>query len=133
MGRDGLLPPVFAKINPKSQTPVASTVIVTVAAAIISGLLPINVLGELVSIGTLLAFVIVCVGVLWLRKTHPEQPRAFRTPYAHIIAPMGIVSCAGMMASLPGDTWIRLLVWLAMGFVIYFGWSIKHSKAGNAV
>lgn len=132
MAKDGLLPKIFAKVDPKRKTPVASTVVVTIAAAIIAGLLPIDVLGELVSIGTLLAFVIVCVGVVWLRKTHPETPRAFKTPYPNLVAALGIISCVGMILTLPTDTWVRLIVWLVIGFAVYFGWSIKHSKAGNA-
>jgi APA family basic amino acid/polyamine antiporter len=132
MARDGLLPKAFARVNPKTRTPEMSTLIVTIAAALIAGLLPIDVLGELVSIGTLFAFVIVCIGVVYLRKTHPETPRSFKTPYPKTVATLGIISCVGMMLSLPGDTWVRLGVWLAIGFAIYFGYSIKHSKVGNA-
>jgi len=85
-------------------------------------------LGELVSIGTLLAFVIVCIGLIILRKTEPDAPRAFRTPWVPFVPALGALICLVQMASLPRDTWIRLIGWMALGFIIYFTYSVKHSK-----
>ncbi len=131
MSRDGLLPPVFGKIHPKFQTPYVTTVVTGVVAAVVAGFFPIALLGELVSIGTLLAFVIVCLGVMVLRYKRPNIPRPFRTPLVPIVPILGILICAYMMATLPGDTWIRLLVWMVIGLVIYFGYSVRHSKVAN--
>jgi APA family basic amino acid/polyamine antiporter len=127
MGKDGLLPPVFARLNPASKAPVFSIWTTGVLAAIIAALIPIQILGELVSIGTLLAFAIVCLGVLVLRRTHPDAPRGFRTPWVVPVAVLGVLSCGVMMALLPPPTWIRLGVWLAIGLVIYFGYGIRRS------
>jgi APA family basic amino acid/polyamine antiporter len=90
--------------------------------------MPISVAGELVSIGTLFAFAIVCAGVLVLRIKQPEVERPFRTPAVNIVAPLGVLSALGLMAFLPGDTWIRLIVWMAIGLVIYFVYGIRHSR-----
>lgn len=128
MARDGLIPPVFAKVHPKHRTPHINTWITGIVTAILAGLLPLRILGELVSIGTLLAFTFVCIGIIWLRKTHPEMPRPFKVPLVPLIPLAGAGLCILQMVALPGDTWIRLGVWLAIGLVIYFGYSIKHSK-----
>ncbi|MEO8277239.1 MAG: amino acid permease [Thermoanaerobaculia bacterium] len=127
MSRDGLLGKWAGKVHPKFRTPYLSTIFTGVAVAIATGILPLQLLGQLVNIGTLLAFVLVCIGVLILRKTRPELDRPFRTPWVPFVPIMGIICCLGLMATLPGDTWIRLIVWLAIGFVIYFGYSAKHS------
>lgn len=127
MAHDGLLPPVFAKMHPKYGTPTVTTVLTGLLAGIIAGLFPIGILGELVSIGTLLAFVIVCMGVLYLRKTDPDVHRPFRTPAAPIVCTLGAFSALAQMLVLPLDTWIRLIVWMAIGIAIYFGYSRKHS------
>jgi APA family basic amino acid/polyamine antiporter len=131
MSRDGLLPPVFGKIHPKFQTPYITTIVTGCVAAVVAGFFPIALLGELVSIGTLLAFVIVCFGVMILRYKRPEIPRPFRTPMVPIVPILGILICGYMMSSLPRDTWIRLLVWMALGFLIYFGYSKTHSKVAT--
>ena len=131
MSRDGLLPPVFGKVHPKYQTPYITTILTGVVAALVAGFFPIGLLGELVSIGTLLAFVIVCAGVLVLRYKQPDLPRPFRTPLVPIVPILGILICFGLMAFLPGDTWIRLLVWLALGLAIYFLYGRHHSKIGG--
>jgi APA family basic amino acid/polyamine antiporter len=127
MSRDGLLGPWAGKVHPRFRTPYISTIYVGIIVAVITGTFPIQILGELVNIGTLLAFVLVCAGVLVLRRKRPDLDRPFRTPLVPLVPILGILSCLGLMATLPGDTWIRLLVWLLIGFVIYFGYSRKHS------
>ena len=129
MSKDGLLPPVFSVVHPKFRTPWIAQLLIGVIAMLIAGLFPIGLLGELVSIGTLLAFAIVCAGVLILRFTDPQIKRPFRTPMIWFFAPMGIVSCVFLMVvGLPADTWARLIVWLAIGIAIYFLYSRRHSK-----
>jgi APA family basic amino acid/polyamine antiporter len=128
MSKDGLLPSGVAKIHPTFRTPYIITIITGAATALMAALLPIGIVGELVSIGTLLAFVIVCAGVLILRYTHPDAPRVFRAPGGSATPVLGIVTCLYLMAGLPGDTWLRLLVWLIIGFVIYFGYGRKNSQ-----
>ena len=127
MSRDGLIGPWAGKVHPRFRTPYLSTIYVGIIVAIITGTFPIQILGELVNIGTLLAFVLVCAGVMILRKTRPDLERPFRTPLVPLVPILGILSCFGLMATLPGDTWLRLLVWLMIGFVIYFGYGRKHS------
>ena len=131
MSRDGLLPEVFGRVHPRFQTPHVTTIITGLVAALVAGFFPIGLLGELVSIGTLLAFVIVCAGVLVLRYKQPDLPRPFRTPMVPFVPIMGILICFGLMAFLPGDTWIRLLVWLAIGLAIYFFYGRHHSRIGG--
>lgn len=128
MAKDGLLPEAFAKIHPKHGTPHVTTWITGIACAIISGLFPLNVLGELVSIGTLLAFVLVCAGVLVLRRTAPDAPRSFRTPWVPLVPVLGILTCILAMFALPAITWLNLSVWMGLGFAVYFGYGRKHSK-----
>jgi APA family basic amino acid/polyamine antiporter len=131
MSRDGLLPPVFGKVHPKFQTPYITTIVTGFVAAVVAGLFPIGLLGELVSIGTLLAFVIVCAGVILLRYKQPNLPRPFRTPMVPLVPILGILICGYMMAGLPGDTWIRLIVWLILGLLIYFLYGMRHSRIGS--
>jgi len=128
MAKDGLLPPRFAKIHTKFRTPYFSTVITGIAACILAGILPINILGELVSIGTLLAFVIVCVGIIFLRYKRPELKRPFKTPLVPLVPILGASICLLQMYSLPFDTWLRLIIWMAIGMVIYFTYSVHHSE-----
>jgi len=122
MSRDGLLPPLFARLHPRFRTPHVTTTITGLVVAVASGLFPISVLGQLVSMGTLLAFAIVCTGVLILRKTEPNLPRPFRTPGAPWVPIVGTLICLYLMSGLPLATWIRLFVWLAIGLTIYFGY-----------
>ncbi|HWH50974.1 MAG TPA: amino acid permease [Gemmatimonadaceae bacterium] len=131
MSRDGLLPAVFGKVHPKFQTPYVTTIVTGIVAMFVAGFFPIDLLGQLVSIGTLLAFVIVCVGVMVLRYQRPNIPRPFRTPLVPLVPILGIVICAYMMYSLPGDTWLRLIVWMAIGLIIYFFYSRSHSRVAN--
>ena len=129
MSRDGLLPPLFGRLHPRFRTPYVSTTLTGVVCALVAGALPISLLGELVSIGTLLAFVIVCAGVWYLRRTEPERERPFRTPFVPLVPILGILVCFAMMAGLPLDTWLRLLIWLAVGLLIYFFYGRHHSVA----
>jgi APA family basic amino acid/polyamine antiporter len=122
MSRDGLLPPLFAKLHPRFRTPHVTTIITGVLVAIASGLFPVTVLGLLVSMGTLLAFAIVCAGVLILRKTAPDTPRPFKTPGMPWVPIIGALICLYLMTGLPLPTWIRLFVWLAVGLTIYFSY-----------
>lgn len=128
MSHDGLLPPIFSKMHEKFGTPSTSTLITGVFAMLIAGFFPIGILGELVSIGTLFAFAIVCIGVWVLRHLEPNAPRPFRAPYAPIVCTLGALSALFQMLSLPFDTWIRLGIWMLIGLVVYFMYSIKHSK-----
>ena len=127
MSKDGLLP-WFSKLHPKFGTPGIATVVTGVFVALCGGAMPMSLVGELVSIGTLLAFVLVCAGVLLLRITQPDVKRPFKTPLYWVVAPAGLISCLWVMYGLPTDTWIRLAVWLIIGFIIYFAYGVRNSK-----
>lgn len=131
MAKDGLLPPLFGAVHPRFRTPWIAQIITGGAAMLIAGLFPIGLLGELVSIGTLLAFAIVCAGVFVLRFTDPGIHRPFRTPMFWLISPLGIASCGYLMANLPADTWARLIVWIVIGVAIYFLYGYRNSKLGQ--
>ncbi len=128
MAEDGLLPPSWKKVHPKYRTPHVATAVAVIIAAVIAGLFPLDVLGELISIGILLAFTGVCIGVLVLRYTRPEMPRPFRVPLAPVTCTLGALVCMTMMYFLPPDTWWRLLVWSFLGFSIYGLYGYRHSK-----
>jgi APA family basic amino acid/polyamine antiporter len=127
MARDGFLGKVFCAVHPRFHTPYVGTIIIGVAAAIAAALLPLDILADLVSIGTLLAFVAVCGGIMILRRTAPRARRPFRTPFVWFVAPAGVASCGLMMFSLSDATWVRLVLWTALGLVIYFGYGIWHA------
>jgi APA family basic amino acid/polyamine antiporter len=132
MGRDGLLPKVFARVHPKFHTPSTATILTGFCAAMVGGLFPVGVLGELVSIGTLLAFGTVCIGVLVLRQKQPERRRPFKTPCPWLTCTAGAGTCAVMMLSLPLTTWIRLGAWTVAGLVIYVCFGYRNSKLREA-
>jgi APA family basic amino acid/polyamine antiporter len=128
MSRDGLLPPMFSAVHPRFRTPHLSTMMTAIVIALVSGLTPISVLSQLVSIGTLLAFVLVCIGVILLRRTAPGIPRPFRTPGVPLVPILGAIICLAQMIGLPLATWERLVVWLAAGLVVYFSYSYRSSR-----
>jgi len=128
MARDGLLPPFFGYVHPRFRTPSTGTVVTGVLAGIIGGLFPVRILGELVAIGTLAAFVTVCLGVLVLRETRPDLKRPFRTPYPWFTCTAGALVCGGMMYSLGPATWARLFIWTALGVLVYAFYGYRHSK-----
>lgn len=127
MARDGFLPPAFSKVHPRFRTPHLCTLAIGAVGALIAAIFPLDLLADLVSIGTLLAFISVCAGILILRKRSPHAPRRFRTPWVWAVAPAGIVTCGVMMLSLSNGTWLRLAVWTALGFLIYFAYGIRHA------
>jgi APA family basic amino acid/polyamine antiporter len=127
MSRDGLLPGIFAVVHPRFRTPHLSTILIGIVISLIAGFTPIAVLGQLVSIGTLLAFVLVSLGVIILRRTAPDAPRPFRTPWVPAVPILGALICLAQMVGLPLATWERLVIWLAIGLVIYFAYSRRSS------
>ena len=133
MSKDGLLPPVFSAVHPRFRTPWLATILTGTIAMLVAGLFPIGLLGELVSIGTLLAFAIVCVGVFVLRFTDPGIQRPFRTPLFWLVSPLGALFCFWLMYGLPPDTWARLIAWMAIGMIIYFTYGRRHSKVQQTV
>ncbi len=128
MACDGLLPKLFSDLHPTWHTPWKSSMVLFFLVAPLAGFVPLEVLGNMTSIGTLFAFIIVCIGTLILRYTHPEYPRAFRVPWVPFIPLLGIATCAMLMLALSFDTWLRLLAWLAIGLLVYFLYGRKHAK-----
>ncbi len=131
MSRDGLIPKFFSRVNPKTQTPIKNNLFFLVFVSLFAAFVPARVVGEMTSIGTLFAFILVCVGVMVMRKKMPELPRAFRTPMVPLVPILGIATCLFMMVFLPMDTWIRLLVWMLIGLDIYLWYGVKNSHLGD--
>jgi APA family basic amino acid/polyamine antiporter len=131
MSQDGLLPKVFCEVHPKMKTPWKSNILFALFVGLFAAFVPARVVGEMTSIGTLFAFVLVCAGIMVIRKKMPDAPRSFKTPFVPLVPILGILTCFGMMASLPGDTWLRLIIWMVIGVVIYFIYGAKKSKLRN--
>ncbi|HNK70246.1 MAG TPA: amino acid permease, partial [Flavobacteriales bacterium] len=125
---DHLLPAGLAKVHPTRRTPWLISIIVTVIVALVAGLTPVGVLEEMVNIGTLSAFVLVSVGVVVLRRTRPDLKRGFRVPWSPVLPILSALVCVYLMLNLTVETWLRFLIWLVIGFVIYFRYSVKHAK-----
>ena len=128
MSRDGLLPTVFSALHHKYHTPYKANLIILVLVGLFAAFVPGDIVGDMTSIGTLFAFMLVCAGVIILRKTDPDLPRKFKTPWVPIVPILGIIVCGAMIYGLGWTNWLRLIVWLLLGFLIYFGYSVKHSK-----
>src|SRR6185295_19552417 len=128
MSKDGLVPKIFSEVHPKYQTPYKSNLLFFVFTSAFAAFLPESIVGEMTSIGTLFAFMLVCAGVWIMRKRRPEIPRGFTVPALPVVAILGILVCGAMIYGLGWTNWVRLLVWLAIGLVIYFGYSASHSK-----
>jgi basic amino acid/polyamine antiporter, APA family len=128
MARDGLLPECFARLSGGRRTPVASVLVTGGVATVLAAFVPLATLGELISIGTLLAFAAVCAGVVILRRIAPEARRPFRTPWVPVVPALGVASCLALMLSLPRDTWLRLIVWIAAGVAVYAAYGRRHSR-----
>ena len=127
MSKDGLVPKVFSEVHPKFGTPHKSNLLFAVFVSLFAAFVPVAIVGEMVSIGTLFAFILVCIGIIWMRKTNPDTPRPFRTPWVPFVPIAGVVVCFTMMVFLPLDTWMRLGIWMLIGVVIYYAYGKKHS------
>jgi APA family basic amino acid/polyamine antiporter len=128
MSNDGLIPKAFSELHPKYKTPFKSNMILFVLVGLFAGFIPIHVAGDLTSIGTLLAFVLVCAGIMILRKTDPELKRPFKTPLVPLVPIFGIIICSAMIISLPKGTLLSAFTWMIVGLFVYFLYSRKHSK-----
>ena len=131
MSKDGLLPPIFSHLHARFHTPARSNLLFMTIIAILAGLVPPGIAGEMTSIGTLFAFALVCLGVIVVRRTQPDAPRSFKTPLVPYVPAAGVVCCVAMMLFLPADTWIRLVMWMVLGIDIYSYYGLRHSKIGG--
>ena len=131
MSKDGLIPRIFSAVNPRTQTPAKNNFLFMIFVSLFAAFVPARVVGEMTSIGTLFAFILVCIGIWVMRRKMPELPRSFKTPMVPLVPILGIITCLFMMVFLPMDTWIRLLVWMLIGMDIYLVYGAKHSLLGN--
>jgi basic amino acid/polyamine antiporter, APA family len=131
MGKDGLLPKAFGDLHPKFKTPYKANLAILVIVGLFAAFIPGDIVGDMTSIGTLFAFILVCVSVIVLRKTNPNMTRGFKTPLVPLVPILGIITCFLMILGLGWPNWLRLAGWLAIGMIIYFGYSIKNSKLNN--
>jgi APA family basic amino acid/polyamine antiporter len=132
MSKDGLVPKVFGDVHPKFRTPYKSNIIFFIFTALFAAFVPGDIVGEMTSIGTLFAFMLVCAGVWIMRSRRPDLPRGFTVPALPLVAILGIVTCGAMIFGLGWTNWLRLLAWLAIGMVLYFAYGIRHSKLNTA-
>jgi APA family basic amino acid/polyamine antiporter len=128
MSRDRLLPRGLAAVHPRYGTPYKITLITGVVVALLAGFVPLGTLAELVNIGTLFAFVLVSIGVIILRRTRPDLPRSFRVPVVPLLPIASALACLYLMLNLPGETWLRFLVWMVIGIAVYYGYGRRHSR-----
>jgi APA family basic amino acid/polyamine antiporter len=128
MANDGLLPPLFARVHPTFRTPYISQLVIGGLVAVVAAVAPIDVLSQLVGVGTLFAFIMVCAAVIYLRSAEPKVPRPFRVPHVPWVPLLGILACLGLMSGLAPLTWLRLVTWLAIGLVVYFAYGRIHSR-----
>ncbi|WP_226468137.1 amino acid permease [Luteimonas panaciterrae] len=131
MARDGLLSPLFTRIHPEYRTPHINTVITGIGIAVLAAVFPLDILGDLTSMGTLIAFAAVCAGVLILRRTQPDLPRPFRMPFAPVLCTLGVLSCLALLYPMGPHNWMLMAGWSAIGFLIYFGYGYRHSRLRN--
>lgn len=131
MSKDGLIPRIFSTVNPKTQTPAKSNLLFMIFVSIFAAFIPARIVGEMTSIGTLFAFILVCAGIWVMRNKMPDLHRAFKTPFVPLVPILGIATCLFMMVFLPADTWIRLVLWMLIGLDIYLGYGAKNSHLGN--
>ena len=131
MGKDGLLPKSFSDIHPKYKTPYKANLVIMVIVGLFAAFIPGDIVGDMTSIGTLFAFILVCISVIVLRKTEPDMKREFKTPFVPLVPILGIIVCLAMIYGLGWTNWLRLIGWLAIGFVVYFGYSKKNSRLNN--
>jgi len=129
MSRDGLLPPLFSRVHPRFRTPHVATILTGVGVGLVAGVTNIDEMVDLTNIGTLFAFILVCIGIIVLRRTDPGRPRPFRVPFSPYLPLLGVAACLYLAAGLPAVTWIRFFVWLAIGLIFYFGYGVWHSRA----
>ena len=127
MSRDGMLPPFFSKLHRKYRTPAHNSLLLMVVVGLLAAFIPASVAGEMVSIGTLFAFILVCAGIIVMRRSMPDAPRAFRVPLVPLVPALGIISCLVVALSLPADTWIRLVLWMLVGFDVYYAYGMRRS------
>src|SRR5207253_9985703 len=128
MSKDGLVPKVFSVLHPKYRTPYKSNILFFVFVGLFAAFVPGDVVGDMTSIGTLFAFILVCAGIIILRKSNPEVPRKFKTPLVPLVPILGIIVCGAMVFGLGWPNWVRLGIWMAIGFIIYFGYSRHKAK-----